>query len=185
MLPRPCCNVEGGPVCAGNWDQICFGFISILVDDGFRGRRGAFESMATSYTAEAYIRPFDLQDHNLRNVLTCKTLKGNLGKQCFISRGVVSFHEASTYNCLPLSQGMIGSGRAHVSEVADLARANVQDDLPSDAVQCFASLGTDGKHPANQERDLHVWLKQLYGVGLAPYLVPMDVHESRLVLISF
>lgn len=71
---------------------------------------------------------------------------------------------------------MIGSGRAHVSEVADLARANVLDNLPAGAVQCFATLGTEGKFPANQERDLHRWLHSLFGVSLKPYQVPMEVN---------
>ena len=59
-----------------------------------------------------------------------------------------------------------------MSEVADLARANVLDNLPAGAVQCFATLGTEGKFPANQERDLHRWLQCLFGVSLRPYSGP-------------
>lgn len=80
---------------------------------------------------------------------------------------------------------MIGSGRAHVSEVADLARANVLDNLPAGAVQCFATLGTEGKFPANQERDLHRWLQCLFGVSLRPYQVQMEVNVFCLLMATF
>ena len=41
---------------------------------------------------------------------------------------------------------MLGTGRATVAEIADLARAAVKDGLPQEAVKAFASLGAEGKH---------------------------------------
>ena len=58
-----------------------------------------------------------------------------------------------------------------MAEIAELARCCVRDGLPKEAVSVFASLGCDGKYPANQERDLHRWLRQLYNLELEPYNV--------------
>ena len=74
---------------------------------------------------------------------------------------------------------MLGSGRAHVAEICDLARANVADGLPSAAIKAFSSLGTEGRHNANQERDLHRWLHNIYNVNLTTYKVPMKLTDSR------
>ena len=68
-----------------------------------------------------------------------------------------------------------------MAEVADMARANVLDNLPSGAVECFATLGTEGKWPSNQERDLHRWLHSIFGVSLKPYQVPMEVNVFCLI----
>ena len=73
---------------------------------------------------------------------------------------------------------MLGSGRAHVAQVCDLARANLKDGLPGEAVASFASLGAHGQHSANQERDLHRWLGSLYGMNLTTYKVAMRVNVS-------
>ena len=73
---------------------------------------------------------------------------------------------------------MLGSGRAHVAEICDLARANVADGLPSAAIRAFSSLGTEGRHSANQERDLHRWLHNIYDVNLSTYKVPMKLTDS-------
>lgn len=73
---------------------------------------------------------------------------------------------------------MVGSGRAHVSEVADMARANLADNCPSEAVRCFATLGAGGARESNQERDLHRWVRALFGCGLNPYMVPMKLNVT-------
>lgn len=73
---------------------------------------------------------------------------------------------------------MLGCGRAHVAEVCDLAGANVTDGLPSDALKAFASLGAGGRYEANQERDMHRWLHQIYGVKLETYKVNMNLTVS-------
>lgn len=70
---------------------------------------------------------------------------------------------------------MIGTGRAHVSEVCELARSNIKDGLPSKVLAAFASLGTGGLHEGNQERDLHRWLHSLFGMHLTPYMVSMNL----------
>ena len=80
---------------------------------------------------------------------------------------------------------MLGTGRATVAQIADLARAAVSDGLPLEAVKAFASLGGEGKHPSNQERDLHNWLKRLFGFELETYNVLMDVNASRTQQLCF
>jgi hypothetical protein len=80
-------------------------------------------------------------------------------------------HSATVENFIT----QVGTGGSHVSVVAETARANVVDGIPSAAVKCFASLGASGKFNANQERDLHTWLKGLYGLELEPYHVQMDI----------
>lgn len=68
-------------------------------------------------------------------------------------------------------QGMVGSGRASVSAVADLSRAMVNDvgGAAPQAVQAFASLGSWGANQHNQERDLHRWVHQLYGLAVETF----------------
>ena len=73
---------------------------------------------------------------------------------------------------------MVGCGRANIAEVADMARAKIADNVPSEALRCFASLGAAGARSSNQERDLHRWVKSLYGCGLEPYCVPMELNVS-------
>ena len=75
---------------------------------------------------------------------------------------------------------MLGSGRAGVAQIADLARAAVADGLPHEALRAFASLGADGRYTSNQERDLHNWLRNLFGLELQPYMVPMVVNAPCL-----
>ena len=71
---------------------------------------------------------------------------------------------------------MVGNGRAHIAEVADMARANVADGVPCEALHCFASLGGGGLHASNTERDLHRWVGSLFGCGLQPYFTPMQLN---------
>ena len=73
---------------------------------------------------------------------------------------------------------MLGCGRANVSEICDLARANIKDGLPSAELEAFGSLGSGGRHTANQERDLHRWLRSLWGVKLTVYKVTMNLIVS-------
>lgn len=75
---------------------------------------------------------------------------------------------------------MLGTGRVHISEICDLARANVKDGIPSEALRSFSSLGSNGAHTANQERDLHRWLHSIFGVMLTPYKVNMQLTVSKL-----
>ena len=70
---------------------------------------------------------------------------------------------------------MIGTGRAHVSEVCELARSNLRDGLSAEALVAIGSLGSEGVHEANQERDLHKWLHSLFGMKLTPYTVKMNL----------
>ena len=77
---------------------------------------------------------------------------------------------------------MLGTGRAHVSEICELARSNIQDGLPSESLVAFSSLGANGVYTSNQERDLHRWLHGLFGMELTPYKVPMKLTVAYLNL---
>ena len=48
--------------------------------------------------------------------------------------------------------------------------------LPHKAVEAFASLGSNGCHLQNAERDLHRWLSSLYGFQLQPYCLKIDLQ---------
>ena len=51
--------------------------------------------------------------------------------------------------------------------------------LPHEAIRAFASLGANGKHPQNAERDLHRWLRALYGFKLEPYVLKMSLQVDN------
>ena len=59
---------------------------------------------------------------------------------------------------------MIGSGRASIAEICDIARANCMDGMSNTAIEILASLGANGAHASNQERDLHCWLASFVSV---------------------
>ena len=80
---------------------------------------------------------------------------------------------------------MIGEGRTGVAQIADPARAIVSDGLPNEAVQAFASQGTDGRYPSNQERDLHRWLRNLWNFNLEPHSVLIELDASCLQALGF
>ena len=98
----------------------------------------------------------------------------------FISRWTANpqKHRSMVETMKLCSLGMIGSGRSSIAQIAELARANLRDGLPAEAVAAFASLGAGGQYPANQERDLHRWLRQLYGLKLESCRVFMDLYDS-------
>lgn len=84
---------------------------------------------------------------------------------------------------------MLGTGRANVAEIADMARSTLADGLPSKALEAFASLGSGGIHSNNQERDLHRWLHSLFGMSLSTFKVPMSLNvfgrRSALLCLRF
>ena len=80
---------------------------------------------------------------------------------------------------------MIGHGRLSISGAVDLANCMVDDGLLHGAIQSFASLGSDCKYPANAERDLHRWLRDLFGFKLQTYTVWMDLQDSQLKIQQF
>ena len=72
---------------------------------------------------------------------------------------------------------MIGSGKSHVRTVVQIAQSQVRDsDNVPEAIRAFASLGSWGSSPQNEERDLHNWLQDLHGIGLQPYMVGMKLQ---------
>ena len=53
----------------------------------------------------------------------------------------------------------------------------VRDGVKIDGVSAMASLGSDGRWPSNVARDLHVWLKNLYQVGVEPYMISVPLQS--------
>lgn len=64
---------------------------------------------------------------------------------------------------------MIGRGRFHVSSACSLAQSMKSDGFEKAPITALAGLGCGGKYEANQERDLHRWLRGL--VELEPYTI--------------
>ena len=58
----------------------------------------------------------------------------------------------------------VGSGSSGFREVQRLTSAAVREGIQSPAVKAFASLGADGSHPSNIERDGHRWMHEFHGV---------------------
>ena len=80
---------------------------------------------------------------------------------------------------------MVGSGAAHIRTVCSIAQAAVEDararnQACPDSILAFASLGNFGRCPANEERDMHNWLKNLYGIDLELYYVQMHLEVPLL-----
>ena len=71
---------------------------------------------------------------------------------------------------------MIGNGEANIRTVVSIAQSQALDSPLSGAMADFASLGAGGSATANEERDLHRWLKDLYNVHLEPYTVSMTLQ---------
>lgn len=73
--------------------------------------------------------------------------------------------------------GMVGSGRASVAEVCEISRANIADGSTSQTLLGLKSLGGDGKHESNQERDLHRWVKGLHSMRLEPFFIDLVLND--------
>ena len=61
-----------------------------------------------------------------------------------------------------------------------MARSVVCDGLRLDALEAFASFGAHGAWESNQERDLLLWLRGVWGFRLEPYRVKIPLEVSRL-----
>ena len=76
---------------------------------------------------------------------------------------------------------MIGRGQVSVSSAVELAQCvTVDQTLPHEAIRAFSTLGSDGKHPQNAERDLHRWLRSLFGFELQSYTIKLHLQASLL-----
>lgn len=75
---------------------------------------------------------------------------------------------------------LIGRGGLNVNVAMTVARSAVQDGSTCKALQAMASCGKDGECEQNQERDLHNWLRGVWGFMLEPYClqVPLEVTRS-------
>lgn len=75
---------------------------------------------------------------------------------------------------------LIGRGKMSVAAACELAVGIVLDHkVPHGAVKAFSTLGGNGLHPQNSERDLHRWLKALYGFKLEPYVIELNLQVDN------
>lgn len=87
------------------------------------------------------------------------------------------------FNDLPASRTLdhllysIGRGASYISEAEQFARATLADGFKSKAIASFASLGNWGKSSQNEERDLHKWAQQPFGLKLEPYNIWLDLER--------
>lgn len=74
--------------------------------------------------------------------------------------------------------GLVGKGGLGISAACDVASSIVEDhaEHAHEAIKAFSSLGTEGKHQQNQERDLYRWLKNLYGLRLETYTIELQLQ---------
>ena len=65
-----------------------------------------------------------------------------------------------------------------MQDAAEMALASVADGTPVDGMATFATLGADGRHPQNAERDLHRWLRNLHGTNIEAYPVSIKLQTK-------
>lgn len=90
-----------------------------------------------------------------------------------------SLDEYPASNTVERLTDLVGRGQISVQSATEIAQAVVADHvLPNPALKAFASLGTSGKHSSNSERDLHRWLKNLFGFRLQSYSIEMELEAT-------
>lgn len=72
--------------------------------------------------------------------------------------------------------GLVGRGNVHVSTIADMARAAMEDGLVTPALTALSACGAGGKCPQNTERDVHTWLRGAWGLELEPYKFKLNLQ---------
>ena len=73
---------------------------------------------------------------------------------------------------------LVGRGGADVAVATSLARAVISDGLDAPDLKCLASCGSDGRHDSNSERDLHRWLKDMWGLNVQPYPIRLELQVA-------
>ena len=71
---------------------------------------------------------------------------------------------------------MIGQGHAHVRTVVAIAQSQTLDGTATPCIEAFASLGNFGESQKNEERDLHTWLRSLFGLELEVYWTELNLQ---------
>jgi hypothetical protein len=71
----------------------------------------------------------------------------------------------------------IGYGKVSINTAASYARSLLEEGFESVPFAAFSSIGTGGRNPQNQERDLHRWLRGALQIDL-------DVYTLTLPLLS-
>ena len=101
-------------------------------------------------------------------LLSCFPCRHPRGKK----RPLEQMHVSPTVECL-IKQ--VTTGQNSMTSAAECARSAVSEGANSEALNCFASLGCDGKYEGNLERDFHNWLHRLYGIELDLYYIKLNL----------
>lgn len=72
----------------------------------------------------------------------------------------------------------IAKGSVSVAEAHRLARTIKKDGLSQSSLDAFCSLGADGLHSNNLERDLHNWMVQPFGLKLETSFITLKLCEA-------
>lgn len=71
-------------------------------------------------------------------------------------------------------------GKMSAAAAIELAGGVLHDHaIPHEAIKAFASLGANGRHLQNGERDLHRWMRTLYGFQLEPYTILLGLQVDN------
>ena len=70
---------------------------------------------------------------------------------------------------------LVGRGRIDITCATDIARAVMKDGVCNERVEKLSSLGNWGLSQSNCERDLHTWLRNLFGLRIQPYTIYVDL----------
>lgn len=77
--------------------------------------------------------------------------------------------------CVEQLLTLVGRGRIDISCATDIARAVLQDGVENETVSKLASLGAFGDCQSKCERDLHTWLRNLFGLQLQAYSIDVPL----------
>lgn len=74
-----------------------------------------------------------------------------------------------------------------MSTMQRYANAAYKDGLDDETIMTLASLANWGRHPSNTEREFHRAVPSLFGTGLSPYCITIEVYnpdEGRVLPIN-
>lgn len=124
-----------------------------------------FRAASTTYLSSLKVKTY----------LSPSNLSFSIGNR---KRQLEDFEKSKTVDKL---LDLVGRGHMSVTAACEVAGGVAEDHaLPHAAVRAFESLGSEQKHPQNNERDLHRWVKNLYGLQLQPYKVFLDLQMDSL-----
>ncbi|CAK9018454.1 Nipped-B-like protein B [Durusdinium trenchii] len=81
----------------------------------------------------------------------------------------------------------VSRGELAMSTMQRYANAAYKDGLDDETIMTLASLANWGRHPSNTEREFHRAVPSLFGTGLSPYCITIEVYnpdEGRVLPIN-